>query len=325
MTEGTADQALSMDTPSSARQRFKSAVETPELAQGPEQLVVVRTDATIARGDLAEGLEAVVEELFGRVPAIIRPQVREELQPEVDRAARGADERRGCERHRHDDRRVPHAAGADAATGRHAGARRRGLGARRSGRLGRSHPGRSGARAGLVHGAVRSVVRNVMRVGGIGPVPFSELQVAFSFPASERHPVGQHVDRRDHPVDLPGITSDVHFDIDVVVDGTTMVLTSTGTVNQEVQGQEFLGGITGSAGPQTLTIEPAPAGMCAPQPTPTPDPTDSDAHSAAHLAAPACDTDTGAVDTDLSHGGRRGRVRRANHAMSLATMAWVGS
>ena len=82
-----------------------------------------------------------------------------------------------------------------------------------------------------------------------------------------------------------------------------MVLTSTGTVNQQVQGQEFLGGITGSAGPQTLTIEPAPEGMCAPHADPDTSP-DPAAHPAAHPATPACDTDTGAVVARLMAGGR---------------------
>ena len=52
--------------------------------------------------------------------------------------------------------------------------------------------------------------------------------------------------------------------------GAVAARTITGTANERVQGQERFGGISGSAGPQRLTIEPAPEGTCPDEPSPPP-------------------------------------------------------
>jgi hypothetical protein len=93
-------------------------------------------------------------------------------------------------------------------------------------------------------------------------VPLSELPVSFSFPASGGEQTATTSTGGMIPWILPGITSEVRYDIDVSVDGTTMVLTISGTANEQVQGQELIEGISASAGPQSLPIEPAPEGAC---------------------------------------------------------------
>jgi hypothetical protein len=102
----------------------------------------------------------------------------------------------------------------------------------------------------------------VLRVGGIGPVPLSELPVSFSFPGSGGEQTATTSTGGMIPWILPGITSEVRYDIDVSVDGTTMVLTISGTANEQVQGQELIEDISASSGPQSLPIEPAPEGAC---------------------------------------------------------------
>jgi hypothetical protein len=66
------------------------------------------------------------------------------------------------------------------------------------------------------------------------------------------------------PWSLPGISYDVTYDIDIVNDGRTMVVTITGSGSQLVGDVDLLGEMSASAGPQTLPIEPAPAGTCEP-------------------------------------------------------------
>jgi len=257
-TEGTADQALDMDRPSSARQRFRSAVESPELAQGPEHLVVVKTDATIARGDLAEGLEAVVEELFARVPSLIRPRVREELQPEVDELLEGlmsvVDARAVgtmiIAYHTPPEPTPPPDPDAGAVW---------------------VHYDREGIGAAVQPARVVELYScsgpygpwsGVLRAGGVGPVQLTDLPVEFSFPGSSGVQSATTSTDGVLPWDLPGISSAVRYDIGVSVDGATMVLTLSGTANEEVQGQELLGGISAGGPPQTLAIETAPEGSC---------------------------------------------------------------
>jgi hypothetical protein len=260
-TEGTADQALDMNVPSSARQRFRSAVETPELAKGPEQLVVVKTDATVARGDLTEGLEAVVETLFERIPSIIRPEVQEELGPEVDELLEGL------------------MSVVDA----------RGIGTMTivyhtppvPTPLPDEEPDE--ARAVWVRydrEAIGSAVQaarvlelyscsgpygpwsGVLRAGGVGPVQLTDLPVKLTFPGSSGVQTATTSTDGVLHWDLPGISSAVHFDIQATVDGSSMVLAISGTANEQVQGQELLGGISVSGVPQALPIEPAPEGSC---------------------------------------------------------------
>jgi hypothetical protein len=102
----------------------------------------------------------------------------------------------------------------------------------------------------------------VMRVGGLGPVPFSELPVGFSFRGAGGVQGTQTSTGGDIPWSLPGITSSVFYVLDIVVDGRTMTLTVTGRANEEVQGVDLLGDMSGTSGPQELPIEPAPPGSC---------------------------------------------------------------
>jgi hypothetical protein len=270
-TQGTADQALDMNRPSSARQRFRSAVETPELAKGPEHLVVVRTDATVARGDLAEGLEAVVETLFERFPSLIRPRVQAELAPEVDSLlgdllsvvdARGIGTMT-IVYHTPPEPTPPPDATPEPVSAVWVRYDREGIGSAvlpaRVVEL-YSCSGPYGPWSG------------VFRAGGVGPVQLTDLPVEFSFPGSSG------VQRATTSTDgvlrwnLPGITSAVRYDIEVSVDGGTMVLAVSGTANEQVGGQELFGGISVSGPPQALAIEPAPEGTC-PESPPTPPPT----------------------------------------------------
>jgi hypothetical protein len=261
-----------------ARKRFTSTVETPEEAEGPEHVVFVTVSVRVVRDDLKRGIDGVVKTLFGHVPGLIRPQVESFLRPRIDtllgdvvRLLDVTGSGRMSITYHTPPEPSPSPRPPDASPEP------------------TEEPGpvwvyldRAGVAGAIEAGRVLELVScsgpygpwsGVMRVGGIGPVPFSELPVAFSFPGSTGSQATTTSTDGTIPWILPGITSDVHYDIDVVVDGTTMVVTISGTANERVQGQELIGDIAASAGPQTLPIEPAPEGRCEPRPTPSPTPT----------------------------------------------------
>jgi hypothetical protein len=250
-----------MNRPSSARQHFRSEVETPELASGQEQLVVVRTDATVARGDLTEGLEAVVETLFARFPSLIRPRVRDELAPEVDSLLEdlmSVVDAQGIGTmtivyHTPPEPTPPPDSTPEPVDAVWVRYDREGIGAAvQPARVVElySCSGPYGPWSG------------VFRAGGVGPVQLTDLPVEFTFPGSDGVQTTTTSTNGVLRWNLPGITSAVQYDIEVTVDGGTMVLAVTGTANEQVGGQELLGGISASGPPQTLAIEPAPEGSC---------------------------------------------------------------
>ncbi|MET0773104.1 MAG: hypothetical protein ABWZ82_08480, partial [Candidatus Limnocylindrales bacterium] len=111
-----------------------------------------------------------------------------------------------------------------------------------------------------------------MLTGGIGPIPFSELPVEFGFPGATGVQTYTTETGGQIPWDLPGITSNVHFVLRFSVDGSTMRVRITGTVDERVQGQQLLGEVTETS-EIVMPIEPAPESVCPPEPTPTPTPT----------------------------------------------------
>jgi hypothetical protein len=111
-----------------------------------------------------------------------------------------------------------------------------------------------------------------MLTGGIGPIPFSELPVQFGFPGATGVQTWTTETGGQIPWDLPGVTSNVHFVLRFSVDGRTMRVRITGTVDERVQGQQLLGEVTETS-EVVLPIEPAPESVCPPEPTPTPTPT----------------------------------------------------
>ena len=199
-----------------ALQRFRSAVETPELAQGtgaPGRRQ--RRMRTIPRDDLRMGLEAVVETLFGRIPSIIRPQVGRSWQPEVDSLLEellSVVDAKGIGTMSIMYHTPPEPTPPPGATPEPAGAVWVHVGA---GRLGRGHPGRSGARARLVLGAVRSMVRHdagrwhraraVLRAPGRVLVP--GVRAASSRPARRPAGASRGSCRASHPTSTSTSTS----------------------------------------------------------------------------------------------------------------------
>jgi len=111
-----------------------------------------------------------------------------------------------------------------------------------------------------------------MLTGGIGPIPFSELPVQFGFNGASGVQTYTTETGGQIPWDLPGVTSNVHFVLRFSVDGRTMRVRITGTVDERVQGQQLLGEVTETS-EVVLPIEPAPESVCPPEPTPTPTPT----------------------------------------------------
>jgi hypothetical protein len=111
-----------------------------------------------------------------------------------------------------------------------------------------------------------------MLTGGIGPIPFSELPVQFGFPGATGVQTFTTQTGGQIPWDLPGVTSNVRFVLTFSVDGRTMRVRITGTVDERVQGQQLLDEITESS-EVVMPIEPAPDSVCPPEPTPTPTPT----------------------------------------------------
>jgi hypothetical protein len=111
-----------------------------------------------------------------------------------------------------------------------------------------------------------------MLTGGIGPIPFSELPVQFGFPGATGVQTFTTETGGQIPWDLPGVTSNVHFVLRFSVDGRTMRVRITGTVDERVQGQQLLGEVSETT-EVVLPIEPAPESVCPAEPTPTPKPT----------------------------------------------------
>jgi hypothetical protein len=102
----------------------------------------------------------------------------------------------------------------------------------------------------------------VLRVGGIGPVRLAELPVEFSFRAGSGVQVTQTSTQGKIPWIQPGIAYDAFFILDLSTDGETLTVTTTGRVDEEIQGQDLLTS-SGSGGTQVLPIEPAPPEKCA--------------------------------------------------------------
>ena len=110
-----------------------------------------------------------------------------------------------------------------------------------------------------------------MLTGGIGPIPFSELPIKFDFSGASGVQTYTTETGGEIPWDLPGITSNVRFVLTFTVDGRTMRVRITGTVDERVQGQQLLGEVTETS-EVVMPIEPAPDGVCPAEPTPTPKP-----------------------------------------------------
>lgn len=100
----------------------------------------------------------------------------------------------------------------------------------------------------------------VVRLGGVGPVPLAELPLSFGFRGASgvQRATASVTDRIEW--DLPGVAYDARVGLDVSVDGRTMTVATTISLDEQVQGTSLLGGE--GQGTVALPIEPAPPGSC---------------------------------------------------------------
>lgn len=99
-----------------------------------------------------------------------------------------------------------------------------------------------------------------VRLGGVGPVPLTDFPVTFGFRGSAGVQRAAASVSGRIPWDLPGVEYDARIALDVAVDGRTMTISTTISLDEQVQGDSLLGG--SGTGAISLPIEPAPPGSC---------------------------------------------------------------
>lgn len=99
-----------------------------------------------------------------------------------------------------------------------------------------------------------------IRLGGVGPVPLADFPVTFGFRGSAGVQRAATSVSGRIPWDLPGVEYDARIELDVAVDGRTMAISTTISLDEQVQGDSLLGG--SGTGAISLPIEPAPPGAC---------------------------------------------------------------
>ena len=99
-----------------------------------------------------------------------------------------------------------------------------------------------------------------IRLGGVGPVPLADFPVTFGFRGSAGIQRAAASAGGRIPWDLPGVEYDARIELDVAVDGRTMNISTTISLDEQVQGMSLLGG--SGTGAISLPIEPAPPGSC---------------------------------------------------------------